>query len=135
MRISDWSSDVCSSDLSAVPDGRGAGAGPSRQRRLCGEGPGPARPEGARLIPQTPRAAGGPTRPFLSWKETSTMKALIRGTWHPRVDDRSAYEAARAEQSGSLFRNWVSADPAADFPAVARRYRSEEHTSELQSPM
>ncbi|HEY9549483.1 MAG TPA: glutathione S-transferase family protein, partial [Kiloniellaceae bacterium] len=50
------------------------------------------------------------------------MKALIRGTWHPRVDDRSAYEAARAEQSGSLFRNWVSADPAADFPAVARRY-------------
>src|SRR3546814_16937776 len=50
------------------------------------------------------------------------MKALSRGTWHPRVDDRSDYEAARAGQSDSLLRNWVIADPAADFPAVARRY-------------
>src|SRR3546814_7217228 len=50
------------------------------------------------------------------------MKALIRGTWHPRVDDRSAYEAARSAQPDSLLRNWVSADPAAAFPAAAGRY-------------
>ncbi len=50
------------------------------------------------------------------------MKALIRGRWHPRVDDRGAYEAARAEQPDGLFRNWVSADPASAFPAAAGRY-------------
>jgi putative glutathione S-transferase len=50
------------------------------------------------------------------------MKALIRGTWHPSVGDRSAYEAARAAQSDNLFRNWVSADPAAAFPATSGRY-------------
>jgi putative glutathione S-transferase len=50
------------------------------------------------------------------------MKALIRGTWHPSVGDRSAYEAARAAQSDTLLRNWVSADPAAAFPAAAGRY-------------
>ena len=51
------------------------------------------------------------------------MKALIRGTWHPRVEDRSIYDAARALQPDRLFQNWVSADPAAAFPAAAGRYR------------
>ena len=50
------------------------------------------------------------------------MKALILGRWHPLVDDRSAYEAARAAQPEGLFRRWVSADPAAEFPAAAGRY-------------
>lgn len=50
------------------------------------------------------------------------MKALIRGTWHPSVTDRAAYEAARAEQPDSLFRDWVGADPAAPFAAAAGRY-------------
>jgi putative glutathione S-transferase len=50
------------------------------------------------------------------------MKALIHGTWHPRVDDRSAYDAARAAQPDDVFRHWVSADPAAPFPAAAGRY-------------
>lgn len=50
------------------------------------------------------------------------MKALIRGTWHPSVDDRAAYEAARAEQPDDLFRHWVCADPAARFSAAAGRY-------------
>ena len=50
------------------------------------------------------------------------MKALIRGRWHPRVDDRSVYDAARAEQPDNLFQQWVNADPAAPFPAAAGRY-------------
>jgi glutathionyl-hydroquinone reductase len=50
------------------------------------------------------------------------MKALIRGTWYPSVGDRSAYDAARAEQPEDLFRSWVSADPAAAFPAAPGRY-------------
>ncbi|MGE5768239.1 MAG: glutathione S-transferase family protein [Bacteroidota bacterium] len=46
------------------------------------------------------------------------MKALIRGTWHPRVEDRSVYDAARALQPETLFQSWLSADPAAAFPAA-----------------
>ncbi len=50
------------------------------------------------------------------------MKALIHGSWHPAVDDRAAYEAARAAQPENLLRSWVNADPAAAFPAAAGRY-------------
>lgn len=50
------------------------------------------------------------------------MKALIHGVWHSPVDDRAAYDTARAAQPESLFRQWVNADPAAAFPAQARRY-------------
>src|SRR3546814_2324728 len=39
MRISDWSSDVCSSDLPSTPRGRPCPSGrPSRTRRRCGGG-------------------------------------------------------------------------------------------------
>lgn len=50
------------------------------------------------------------------------MKALIRGVWHSPVEDRAAYDAARAVQPDDLFRQWVNADPAAAFPAEAGRY-------------
>jgi putative glutathione S-transferase len=50
------------------------------------------------------------------------MKALIHGIWHARVEDRQAYEAARAAQPDNLFHGWVQADPAAAFPAAAGRY-------------
>ena len=50
------------------------------------------------------------------------MKALIRGVWHSRVIDRGAYDRARSEQPENLFRNWVSADPTARFPAAPGRY-------------
>jgi putative glutathione S-transferase len=50
------------------------------------------------------------------------MKALIHGVWHSPVDDRAAYDTARAAQPENRFRQWVNADPAAAFPAQARRY-------------
>jgi putative glutathione S-transferase len=50
------------------------------------------------------------------------MKALIRGQWHPSVEDRNLYDAARAAQPDTLFHNWVQADPGAAFPAEAGRY-------------
>jgi len=50
------------------------------------------------------------------------MKALIRGQWHPRVEDRRAYDQARAAQPENLFHDWVQADPAAAFPAAGGRY-------------
>lgn len=50
------------------------------------------------------------------------MKALIQGQWHSQVQDRKAYDLARAAQPETLLRNWVQADPGADFPAAAGRY-------------
>ncbi len=50
------------------------------------------------------------------------MKALIHGVWHSPVEDRAAYDAARAAQKDDLFHQWVNADPAAAFPAQSGRY-------------
>src|SRR3546814_4102713 len=96
MRISDWSSDVCSSDLDAVAR---AGASAARSRLLAGaraaEG-GAFRPDAA--VPRRAREAGQPAHP------------------HRRVARR-----ARATENRST--------------GDRHGYRSEEHTSELQSLM
>src|SRR3546814_8183714 len=117
MRISDWSSDVCSSDLTArAPDGRHR----SEQR----QGQGHRRPDGA-------GAQGG--RPA----EGAVARKPPADPLHPgrgrevgvRVGGASQHAAGRgvaADRPAALRQ------PGADAP---RRARSEEDTYELQSLM
>src|SRR3546814_5545370 len=108
MRISDWSSDVCSSDLNA--DGRDddhghPDAAPQRRAYISAER--------ELLVPGHDRRSGG-NRPLLE---------CYRRQWRPGKPVRLVQG-----QMGPVL---------ADNPAPAHGYlfRSEEHTSELQSLM
>src|SRR3546814_1543677 len=108
MRISDWSSDVCSSDLLRG----GHGLRPARCRRVHqAERPAPA--------PAEPPEALTP-HPF----PTRSLRAGRSRRGSPRPPRRPAAGAAPAGPSGRRR----------PFPPV-RWPRSEEHTSELQSLM
>src|SRR3546814_7149239 len=118
MRISDWSSDVCSSDLSADVSevGRAEGCFAGIRCRLCGW-----------RSPHDPRAAG-------------PASALPLGKIYPiRVPGGSSFT-----QDGLWINLWISRScrPAANVLSsrlrrVFRFYRarSEEHTSARQSLM
>src|SRR3546814_8462149 len=114
MRISDWSSDVCSSDLPIIERGQGEddGAQPVATDRSLFEGIGDA---AQRVRP------GGVARPMLRQRParrspTGTRDNRSCGTFHEQMARRSPCRRCR-----SLGR---PSDP-----------RSEEHTSELQSLM
>src|SRR3546814_5337130 len=102
MRISDWSSDVCSSDLTAAAPPTGCRRPGSLQRsrpkrrgaRDCGQ---------SALSDAAPPSTAGGLRPW--WKASAP--------YAPHADRGSAALA----------------------PAGAAAFRSEEHTSELQSLM
>src|SRR3546814_9639206 len=98
MRISDWSSDVCSSDLQA-PEGDCAGLDHARR---------------------------GDER---AWPRSADL--AVAGPLHARRFDRSRDAAGR--------RPGVRPDPVRGqsrlYAGAPYRYRSEEHTSELQSLM
>src|SRR3546814_9022008 len=113
MRISDWSSDVCSSDLRRQPSrGEPAGAG----------GAGGLSPAG-RLLSAARRT--------LSRRAAGRgASAPARGAPHPRRLGLSA--AARAVRPARSVRLAAGRPAAALCDAEAR---SEEHTSELQSLM
>src|SRR3546814_3472774 len=111
MRISDWSSDVCSSDLPEVL--------PQLQRRLC-------RPAddalGAGAVAQPDdRARGRPDRHGQGGenRKDDGARRISVGARHIAGWGRNA----RAEAGQRLFDDGE------------RRQRSEEHTSELKSPM
>src|SRR3546814_1334947 len=112
MRISDWSSDVCSSDLGQ----RTTNAGKGRARRTLGGG-----------APVRPAVAGHPVprrrrRRLTGAMDARTGTAGLAGTGahpHPLGHDRRAADRVRTAAGRT-------AAPAA---------RSEEHTSELQSLM
>src|SRR3546814_5248233 len=117
MRISDWSSDVCSSDL-----GAGDGGVVGRRRKGCGI------VHAAIVAPDIKKARSGETVPgFCSLPHVGcgliVKESLV--PLHAAVQNRT-----------SRYRNWpvvVGRGYAPDgFPAVRR---SEEHTSELQSLM
>src|SRR3546814_3634584 len=109
MRISDWSSDVCSSDLLSI-ELRG-GDGDYRAAR---------KPLDARLSGAPRRGVG------------NALGARTRRAAHHRLRGRGGAGADRAvsfPQGGSLWRaRQCRRDPVDDF-------RPEEHTSELQSLM
>src|SRR3546814_5639440 len=123
MRISDWSSDVCSSDLGAD---RTAQVGyPPRGTR--GEGVGTDRPAGHGQ--EQPRAAAGgrdgngPRRP-------DRIRGRAQGT-RRRLEQRRRHErtAAPAARHRPAFQDRPEGPARRAGPAV----RSEEQTSEIQS--
>src|SRR3546814_5206227 len=114
MRISDWSSDVCSSDLSTA-------------LRLS-----------SATLPEAPAFAstgtvGAPawdTCGGMDWQPASDSAAASRET--ARIEWRMANRPA-AGRSSSLAKSGDRQSPAAAQPSSIAR--SEEHTSELQSLM
>src|SRR3546814_2068756 len=119
MRISDWSSDVCSSDLGLAAD--------HQARNHPERGPGEDEyHEGARSI-------------FPVAEPTSHCRSPVRrarGIWHerrqmslgnciPGMVERGEIDEARAKRMAALF-DELSRE-------YAKTMRSEEHTSELQS--
>src|SRR3546814_2513622 len=108
MRISDWSSDVCSSDLGEA--GQGHHAGGRRGNRGTG------RHLSRRTAAVEGRSGGGRTR--------ETGGGEILGKLEGRGTDRRVAEQ-RQHQLGGYQRR----------PRDSAQGRSEEHTSELQSLM
>src|SRR3546814_956446 len=120
MRISDWSSDVCSSDLSADLDQhRGV------QLRHLGEGA--RRPDTAdalgRIDIQSWRPANGGFPRFRCSRAISTLRSGSRKT--------TIFDSPSSE-----CRSVLDDPPAERFAGMkGHDFRSEEHTSELQSLM
>src|SRR3546814_6563286 len=106
MRISDWSSDVCSSDLARADRRRPAGSGAVQRRADLGV-----------VLRLRPRARRRPR---------------IDGSDPDHADGHGGGDPAAVHRLGGVGRpsNWVS--PKITQPTTAR---SEEHTSELQSLM
>src|SRR3546814_10256478 len=115
MRISDWSSDVCSSDLAAATRANAACTICLTHCRAMA-----AVSSGAAGLATANAAAGGsiPRPPLVD-----TGVAPYIGSMHPR----------RLAPCLLLFLAGLAAAPAAEPAAAAER--SEEHTSELQSLM
>src|SRR3546814_1888039 len=123
MRISDWSSDVCSSDLSAASSCAGTGAASNAVTSL---------PQAAATSKAIPRTLKQSARLGVS---LSSMLASGR----PRY---SASGVPGGASSGSSSRPEASASMPSSFAehsmpldSTPRSFRSEEHTSELQSLM
>src|SRR3546814_9366961 len=108
MRISDWSSDVCSSDL-GVAERQGAAVDLRDVKWALGE-----------LIPEQ-RAAILLAAEGLSIEEAAASLAIPAGTFKSRLW-RGRLRLKRLMEHR-------------DTPLLDRRVRSEEHTSELQSLM
>src|SRR3546814_8630063 len=115
MRISDWSSDVCSSDLAARPRGQAVQAAEHVEQR-GGDG-------GRRRDRSRPGAAG----------------ARLRDRSHDRYEPGAAEAAERGRRPGGGAGPRGGQRQGARIPgderATAAAGRSEEHTSELQSLM
>src|SRR3546814_9728093 len=111
MRISDWSSDVCSSDLLDLSDRPGR---PSEHRELPAAAGGLATAGAARLsdlLPIQSRCAG----------------RLLSGTWHRRCEPEAGDDGRR-----DRGRQRAPSSAAGLGSAGERLLRSEEQTSELQ---
>src|SRR3546814_7808215 len=124
MRISDWSSDVCSSDLPVFRSGRGG--------QYTYHGPGQR--VGYILLDLDKR--GRDVRNFVHSLETWISEALLPfGISAYAVDGRvglwvdTPEGEAKIAAIGIRVRRWVT------FHGFAINVRSEEHTSELQSLM
>src|SRR3546814_5380919 len=109
MRISDWSSDVCSSDLTLCGPPGTSDAGTRFQRMARAPGPSPR---------ANPRSATG-FRNRVCGRARNAQRSPLR----PRNNVPGQTVRARASETAS------------SRPGSRRRKRSEEHTSELQSQM
>src|SRR3546814_8251919 len=118
MRISDWSSDVCSSDLRALC------LGPASRHRKGTRGRSQRAWRGCRAAPLPPAGpdSGGDGNRRLACRISSAD-----------VVDRLSARPRGLQDDPRFRRN--SAEPGAAAPAAGADGRSEEHTSELQSLM
>src|SRR3546814_4913777 len=125
MRISDWSSDVCSSDLSRRL-GDDAAQGPAFGGRLAGDaardrtdgafGPGRARGSADRRAPRA-RRDGQRIGRTAATRRSCRVRPACRGRRYDTEPDQRACPVHR------------------QIPVESQPARSEEHTSELQSLM
>src|SRR3546814_9952944 len=120
MRISDWSSDVCSSDLNVALDGHAVGEGAAAAcRRRAAE-------ESARPLCRCDRLESRIGNPRRSGRSPGVPIAIgpapVR-RYAARLAARSRYCPARNPSDPGKERTMI------------RAVRSEEHTSELQSLM
>src|SRR3546814_10663010 len=136
MRISDWSSDVCSSDLNVALDGHAVGEGAAAAcRRRAAE-------ESARPLCRCDRLESRIGNPRRSGRSPGVPIAIgpapVR-RYAARLAARSRYCPARNPSDPGKERTMIRAVilsvslAALAVPAAAQR--SEEHTSELQSLM
>src|SRR3546814_4522748 len=117
MRISDWSSDVCSSDLRGVAEVRKSAIHRGLQgTRRAQRAPPPRRRS---EIARRDRRVGG---------QSCAGPRLSRQAARRSGDDRDAEDDAAGE-------GIADREPRGRDRAVRREIRSEEHTSELQSLM
>src|SRR3546814_6543559 len=152
MRISDWSSDVCSSDLrpdrdGLTPDGvprpdpgarlsAGRRDGPAGRQLPQRGDPAPAQAAGVGVEARQPRDPGraGPVRPAAAGHRGGAFALPALRAPAELVREHSGVQLAGAARQVPLV-------PRADFAAVPAggtaddAARSEEHTSELQSLM
>src|SRR3546814_5268833 len=113
MRISDWSSDVCSADLRQID--AGAGTRVDRQR-----------PSDAQLVDLAEAFVG--TR----IADLPSLVAVLAADREARGDPFAERAGNMAGEIIGLIIAQFGADPGVD---MIGRLRSEEHTSELQSQM
>src|SRR3546814_1439395 len=125
MRISDWSSDVCSSDLSASDDAGDAGR----------ESPGQAARTVSRKVST---ALCSSTVCWLSWPAASrTCWAAEPASWAPRDTSVMLAETSWVPDAACCTFEAISsvAAPCSSTAEAIAVARSEEHTSELQALM
>src|SRR3546814_10105129 len=128
MRISDWSSDVCSSDLQVLVATRlWLKEQLARTQALC--------IEAADVALQRARAEAGVPLPGYTHLQRAVVSSA--GMWWAGWAEAFIDDSQRARDTAA----WVDANPlgsAAGYGvnlALDRDHRSEEHTSELQSLM
>src|SRR3546814_1369276 len=126
MRISDWSSDVCSSDLSQISL-HARGAGHHRAESLP---PQQSRGGGEICHAVSPTEAGDHRRGF--WRLAGGAEALLRRRRdiRPHLRENEAITRMATRAPG---RPLHGPDPATPDRSVGAASRSEEHTSELPS--
>src|SRR3546814_17877511 len=113
MRISDWSSDVCSSDLRLLPDPDLA-LGLPRQPALRRDRPAPRR-QGAREagelrrdLPAHRRPAAGQAGAGAPGLPPGRAEALERAPWHPDHSAAGALSRRRADRTSVVSGKRVS---------------------------
>src|SRR3546814_1584455 len=132
MRISDWSSDVCSSDLQGDKEAKAAASVLGQALDLLREGK-PARltrpkdDEEARLFAQAQLLTSKPVLYVCNVEEASAASGNAHSA---RVFEKAAADGAKAVVISAAIEAEIVQMDAADRPE-----RSEEHTSELQSLM
>src|SRR3546814_10611390 len=133
LRISAWSSDVCSSDLSPRPCRRSRPPLPRRARRRCPPDPRPRSPRRSRSFPGSRSSlASGRLPPRC---RTGHLCEVERGVHQADVAERLREVTELATGHRVVLLGEEPHVVAQGEQPLEQRSRSEEHTSELQSLM